>query len=158
MEKSYFGSNLRYLRKLKGLTQGEYGEVVSLKKSRVSLLESGEDPTLYILRVTADYFNVTLDEIVRKDLQNPIDDPPPKNGKTYYLNNGRNTEGINGQSHTRMALVENDVGERGIEGESPPPLQYKKVETEGGGQSGGYLEDRVKRLEQLLLTQNIELV
>lgn len=124
MEKSHFGSNLRYLRKLAGLTQGEFGEVISVKKSRVSLIESGEDPSLNILRVTANYFNVTLDEMVETDLQKS-GPPHQPTGKLYNLN----TEGV---GESREKAEGKDVGGASMATESPPSTkdEIKEIRTE----------------------------
>ena len=63
--KNEIGENIKALRKLHGKTQGELAEVLGVKKSLVSNYENGySTPDIYTLVKIADYFDVTLDELV----------------------------------------------------------------------------------------------
>ena len=63
--KSDIGENIKALRKLHGKTQGELAEILSGKKSLVSNYENGySTPDVYTLIKIADYFDVSLDELV----------------------------------------------------------------------------------------------
>lgn len=63
-------SNLRYLRKKHNITQTEFAKVLGFRgKQSICAIETGD---AYIsvdnLIKSADYFNVTLDELVKEDL------------------------------------------------------------------------------------------
>lgn len=63
--RSDIGENIKALRKLHVKTQGELAEVLGGKKSLVSNYENGySTPDVYTLIKIADYFDVTLDELV----------------------------------------------------------------------------------------------
>lgn len=63
--KSDIGENIKALRKLHGKTQGELAEILDGKKSLVSNYENGySTPDVYTLIKIADYFDVSLDELV----------------------------------------------------------------------------------------------
>ena len=63
--KSDIGENIKALRKLHGKTQGELAEILGGKKSLVSNYENGSStPDVYTLIKIADYFDVSLDELV----------------------------------------------------------------------------------------------
>lgn len=63
-------SNLRYLRKKHGITQTELAKVLGFKgKSSVCAIETGTvEISVDNLIKLADYFNVTLDQLVKEDL------------------------------------------------------------------------------------------
>lgn len=63
--KNDIGENIKALRKLHGKTQGELAEILGGKKSLVSNYENGySTPDVYTLIKIADYFDVSLDELV----------------------------------------------------------------------------------------------
>lgn len=58
-------TNLRKLRKATGLTMKQFGGIIGVSESMVSLYETGRnEPDLSLLVKMADYFCVTLDELV----------------------------------------------------------------------------------------------
>lgn len=58
-------TNIRKLRKSTGLTMKQFGSVIGVSESMVSLYETGKnEPDLSLLVKMADYFSVTLDELV----------------------------------------------------------------------------------------------
>ena len=64
-----FGSNLRYLRKTKEMTQTELADALGLAYSTISMYERGErEPSFEVMESIADYFNVTMDFLVGKDV------------------------------------------------------------------------------------------
>lgn len=65
-----YAGNIRYLRLSHGITQGQMGELLGLKnKSSLSLIEAGESGiSVENLEKLADFFGVTLDELVKQDL------------------------------------------------------------------------------------------
>lgn len=62
--------NIRYLRLSHGITQEQMGELLGLKnKSSLSLIEAGKSGiSVENLEKLADFFGVTLDELVKQDL------------------------------------------------------------------------------------------
>ena len=63
------GQNLKYLRKLRGWTQEEFANKLSIKRSLIGAYEEERaEPRLEVLEVISDMFKVTLDELLRQDL------------------------------------------------------------------------------------------
>lgn len=69
-----YAINLAYLRKKHGMTQQEISELIGLKdKSSISLVESGKyDLSIENLEKLADFFGVTMDQIVKQDLSKEV--------------------------------------------------------------------------------------
>lgn len=66
---SIAGTNLKYLRKLRGWTQEEFAQKLNIKRSLIGAYEEERaDPRLEVLEIVADMFKLTLDELLRKDL------------------------------------------------------------------------------------------
>lgn len=64
-----FGSNLKCLRKKTGLNQADLAEIIGKKKSAISYYESGTGfPDLSIAKQISDYFGISLDDLIQKDL------------------------------------------------------------------------------------------
>lgn len=69
MEDLYFGKNLKFLRKNKGLTQTDIANLLELNKAIVANYElSINNPPLKTLIKIADYFNVSVDDLLRRDM------------------------------------------------------------------------------------------
>ena len=66
----YLAENLKFLREQNGMTQQELVEIIGLKnKSSISLIENGNyEPSIENLEKLADFFGVTMDQIVKQDL------------------------------------------------------------------------------------------
>ncbi len=59
------GENIKALRKMRGMTQGDLALILGGKKSLVSNYENGySTPDIYTLIKLADVFDVSLDELV----------------------------------------------------------------------------------------------
>ena len=68
---SLAGQNLKYLRKLRGWTQEEFANKLSIKRSLIGAYEEERaDPRLDVLEIIADMFKLSLDELLLKDLSN----------------------------------------------------------------------------------------
>lgn len=68
--KIYFSTNLSYLRKRSNLTQEEVAEGVGLGRPTISLYEIGaREPTLKTLVKLSQYFSVSIDDLLLKDLR-----------------------------------------------------------------------------------------
>ena len=65
--------NLRYLREQKGLSQREFSEIFGLSSSAVTMWEREQrKPDIEMIVRLSEYFDVTLDELVLKELKPPL--------------------------------------------------------------------------------------
>jgi transcriptional regulator with XRE-family HTH domain len=66
---SVAGKNLKYLRKLRGLTQEEFANKLKIKRSLLGAYEEERaEPRIDVLEVVSEQFKLTLDELLLKDL------------------------------------------------------------------------------------------
>lgn len=66
---SIAGKNLRYLRKLRGLTQEEFANKLNIKRSLLGAYEEERaEPRLEVLEIAGDIFKLSMDELLLKDL------------------------------------------------------------------------------------------
>ena len=69
MSQTFAGKNLKYLRKLRGLTQEEFAAKLQIKRSLLGAYEEERaEPRIDVLELVSDTFKVTLDDLLRKDL------------------------------------------------------------------------------------------
>jgi transcriptional regulator with XRE-family HTH domain len=69
MDNFHFHQNLRFLRTKRGLTQRELASVVrGCNESSYRHYEKGNVPNIHKIKVLADFFNVTVDELCFKNL------------------------------------------------------------------------------------------
>lgn len=69
MSQSFAGKNLKYLRKLRGMTQEEFAVKLHIKRSLLGAYEEERaEPRIDVLEIVSDTFKVTLDDLLRKDL------------------------------------------------------------------------------------------
>ena len=69
--KEIFSDRLKSLRTQKQLKQSELAEIIGVRNTAVSMMESGErGPSVEVLCALADYFDVSLDYLVGRS-----DDP-----------------------------------------------------------------------------------
>ena len=69
----YLAQNLKYLRKQKGLNQNDLAEVLGVKRSTVGNWETDRrEPEINMQICIAEYFGITLDDLILKDLRPPI--------------------------------------------------------------------------------------
>jgi transcriptional regulator with XRE-family HTH domain len=64
----YFDQNIKLLRTKKGYSQQDLADSLSITRSKLNSYERGVQPPFEIQINIADYFNVTLDGLVRHDL------------------------------------------------------------------------------------------
>lgn len=64
----YFDQNIKLLRTKKGLSQQDLADSLNITRSKLNSYERGVQPPFHIQIDIADYFNVTLDGLVRHDL------------------------------------------------------------------------------------------
>lgn len=63
------GKNLKYLRKLRGLTQEEFANKLRIKRSLLGAYEEERaEPRIDVLETVSEMFKLTLDELLLKDL------------------------------------------------------------------------------------------
>jgi transcriptional regulator with XRE-family HTH domain len=63
------GKNLKYLRKLRGLTQEEFANKLRIKRSLLGAYEEERaEPRIDVLEIVSEMFKLTLDELLLKDL------------------------------------------------------------------------------------------
>lgn len=66
---SVAGKNLRYLRKLRGLTQEEFANKINIKRSLLGAYEEERaEPRIEVLELVGELFKLSLDELLLKDL------------------------------------------------------------------------------------------
>lgn len=66
----YIHKNLKLLRKRKGMTQQEVSTAIEINRSSLAGYESQIQPDLSLLIKFSDFFNVTIDTMVKLDLEN----------------------------------------------------------------------------------------
>ena len=70
LDPKLIGDNIRTLRKSKNTTQEKFAELVDVSARSVSNIENGEvTPSLQTVVNIAEYFNCSVDSIIRKDRQ-----------------------------------------------------------------------------------------
>ena len=67
----YLSSNIKYLRQVRGKTQEDLAKICNKKNTAISNWENGiREPSAIDLARLANYFNVSIDDLVIKDLKN----------------------------------------------------------------------------------------
>lgn len=98
----YLAQNLKYLRERKGLSQREFSAHLGLSRAMVGNWETGErKPEIEMIIRLAEYFGVTLDDLVLRDLKPPI---PKYVGNIRYL---RLSHGITQQQMVKLLELKN---------------------------------------------------
>jgi transcriptional regulator with XRE-family HTH domain len=83
---SYFASNLKYLRRTKGLTQDMLAQKVNINRAQVgSYEESRAEPKFEVLRRIAYYFKVSIHDLVDTDMEKQSTIKPGKKGSMASL-------------------------------------------------------------------------
>ena len=79
-ENQYFGHNIKFLRKRKKLTLVEMSALTGISKSALSDYENNKStPGLEILRIFSSFFKVSIDDILKTDMNGP---QPKNTGQT----------------------------------------------------------------------------
>ena len=112
---NYFGSNLKFLRTVKKVEQDEIAKLVGLKSSSgISEWEKGlRLPTIGKLAILANFFDCTIDELVREDMSaiktkesNIIfSDDDDLLSITFNAIKGSRTKGIGGPSPSSSEIL-----------------------------------------------------
>lgn len=65
----FFAENLKYLRKKNRYDQAYIADMLQVQPATISAYETGRnDPKVSGLHIIADFFGVTIDDLIRKDL------------------------------------------------------------------------------------------
>jgi transcriptional regulator with XRE-family HTH domain len=64
----FLKQNIKYLRNINGLTQPQLGEIVGVSRDNVASYERGTVPPVDILHKLVNYFNVSFNDFIEKDL------------------------------------------------------------------------------------------
>jgi transcriptional regulator with XRE-family HTH domain len=63
------GTNLKHLRKFKGLTQDQFADKIGINRAMVGSYEEGRAiPKISVIQNMAHYFNVSIDQLINSDL------------------------------------------------------------------------------------------
>lgn len=85
----YLGTNIRHLRKVNKLSQGELAELVKSKTSTISNYEIGNnEPRIETLNLFSKIFGISIDDLINKDLRGNSKSSTDLNvnkGKISYL-------------------------------------------------------------------------
>ena len=83
--KSMISSNIKYLRKMDGLTQEEFAERFGVSRQSVAKWESGEStPDIMKCRDIADHYELSLDSLVMIDLTTEKIEEDSNKGKYIF--------------------------------------------------------------------------
>lgn len=89
MDNIKIGSFLQALRKAKGMTQAEIGEYFNISSKTVSKWECGDSlPEIPMLKALAEFYDVTVDEILngeRREVSNNLVDKNRKDISEYFI-------------------------------------------------------------------------
>ncbi len=66
---SFFGKNIRKIRSIKKISQTEFANIFDLSRASVGSYEEGRaEPKIDIITKVANYFSITIDELINKEL------------------------------------------------------------------------------------------
>ncbi len=66
---SFFGKNIRKIRSIKKISQTEFANIFDLSRASVGSYEEGRaEPKIDIINKVANYFSITIDELINKEL------------------------------------------------------------------------------------------
>jgi transcriptional regulator with XRE-family HTH domain len=99
---SLAGKNLKYLRKLRGMTQEEFANKLKIKRSLLGAYEEERaEPRLEVLELVSESFKLSLDELLLKDLGDT---------KGSYLSKRRAQKLISGNSEITFVPMKAAAG------------------------------------------------
>lgn len=67
-EKNYLKANIKFLREEKGMSQPQLAEALGCSRDNIASYERGTEPKLGMLQIIVNYFHLTIDDIINKDL------------------------------------------------------------------------------------------
>src|SRR5690606_22249020 len=79
-------ANLKYLRKKKGQTQQQFADSMDIKRSLVGAYEEDRaEPKYELLKKMADYFGLTMDELVNETINDKWKPTPKSKGSAVRV-------------------------------------------------------------------------
>ena len=71
---SIVSDNMKYLRKLHGMTQDQFARRMGIKRASVGAYEEQRaNPNIDVLKTMSKLFNVSVDDLLKKDLRKMIE-------------------------------------------------------------------------------------
>lgn len=70
---NYIKLNIKYLRDSVNLTQGAFGEVFGYTRDNIASYERGSDPKIDLIQKIVNYFHISLEDFINRDLSKQID-------------------------------------------------------------------------------------
>lgn len=64
----FISKNIKYLRDREWLSQSKFAELFKLNRGNIASYEAGSEPTLSIIISIANYFNISIDDLITSDL------------------------------------------------------------------------------------------
>lgn len=72
---AFIGQNLRFFRKMKGLSQQEFAEKIGLNRGNIASYEKGSaEPKATNLLKIAKFFNITLSDLIERDFSKEVEE------------------------------------------------------------------------------------
>ncbi|WP_256006561.1 XRE family transcriptional regulator [Pedobacter deserti] len=79
-------SNLKYLRKKKGLTQQQFADIMEIKRSLIGAYEEDRaEPKYDLLKKIAEYFELTIDEFINENINDNWKPKPKSQGSNLRI-------------------------------------------------------------------------
>jgi len=83
---SNISTNLKYLRKKKGLTQQQFADNMEIKRSLIGAYEEDRaEPKYDLLKKIAEYFDLTIDEFINEDINDSWKPKPKSQGSNLRV-------------------------------------------------------------------------
>ena len=100
---SFFAKNFKYLRKQKKISQSELAAALSISRSKIASYEGrGVEPKLQLLIDMARYFDVSIEDLIGKDIEATVNDSG-RSAVNKYQTESPTNEGSN-QPETALYL------------------------------------------------------
>lgn len=146
----YFGKNIKYLRKLKGLNQDEMQAGTGIQRATWSDYEREiTEPEFLALMRISEYFGVTVDELLKDDIEkkqhnvhlneNSVE---KKNKENVHLNVHPNVHlnaNNRGQTHDINIIIKPEIGANYNNKMLPIPITNLSIAAGGGAINDGHV-------------------
>jgi len=154
---TYIAKNMRFLRKMTGLSQHDFAQKVDLNRGNIASYEKGtaEPSTEKLLRITK-FFHVDLTDFIEKDLEEELNQKniniSVKNGE-LHISHQSLEEVVDGEMNQNNQQSTQVLGERSVELKKilegfQNYYQYKSAKyKELSDVEKGYLSDYFRLLE-----------
>jgi len=154
---TYIAKNMRFLRKMTGLSQHDFAQKVDLNRGNIASYEKGtaEPSTEKLLRITK-FFHVDLTDFIEKDLEEELNQKniniSVKNGE-LHISHQSLEEVVDGEMNQNNQQSTQVLGERSVELKKilegfQNYSQYKSAKyKELSDVEKGYLSDSFRLLE-----------